>query len=98
MSNIPSELLDGEFLREEILYGSAAEILVNKVAEVTRWSIRYDLVFKYKGKYYSSYYAEGATEQQDEQPWEYDEPSVVEVKPVEETVTITKYVGVEKDV
>jgi hypothetical protein len=34
----------------------------------------------------------GATECQDESPWEYDEPNFIEVIPVEETIIVYKVV------
>lgn len=60
-----------------------AEIVVNEIEDHSRWSIRYELVFKYKDKYYTTYYCIGATEYQDEQPFEYenDEIECTEVVP-----------------
>lgn len=37
-----------------------------------RWSIQHEIIFEYEGKYYRTYYSVGATEMQDERPWEYD--------------------------
>lgn len=37
----------------------------------TRWSVLYSCIFKYYDKYYTTGYSKGATEYQDEQPFEY---------------------------
>jgi hypothetical protein len=73
------------------------EVMVNKTVDVGRWSVSYDYVFKYEGKFYSAPYSVGATEMQDEGPWEYDDDpvTVVIVEPVE--VTVIEYVSVKKD-
>lgn len=65
-----------------------------RVCEITitgtsRWSIHYSMVFKYDGKTYQARYREGATEMQDESPWEYEsEVECIEVRPVTKTVTV----------
>ena len=65
-----------------------------KIIDTSRWSIHYELVFQFEDKFYLTYYSEGATEQQDECAWEYDDIVVCfEVIPVEQTVT--NYVCVE---
>lgn len=66
------------------------EILENEMIDKSRWSIHYNLVFKEldSGKLYETSYSVGATESQDERPWEYEtEIKCVEVEPVE-VVTI----------
>lgn len=64
--------------------------LVDEITDTSRWSVHYHLVFKYLGdnKYYSTTYARGATEYQDEQPFEYadDLISCDEVKQVKKTI------------
>jgi len=85
-----------EFLREELDLPYSA--LEERIIEVTRWSIQYEIVFEYEGKFYMTYYSEGATEMQDESPWEYDE--TVECTEVElKDVTVKKWVpiGVRKE-
>lgn len=63
------------------------EILENILEDTSRWSIQYGLVFKElsSGKIYSVGYQVGATESQDESPWEHDGPLIdcYEVEPVE---------------
>lgn len=38
----------------------------------SRWSVRHRRVFKYQGNFYLTHFSRGATEMQDEQPYEYD--------------------------
>lgn len=61
-----------------------------KVFDTDRWTISYDGVFKHipSGKHYSLYWSVGATEQQDQSPFEYDEPEPVEVHAVQKMVTV----------
>ena len=74
-----------------------AEVIKDEIYENSRWSIRSELIFKFEGKFYQVCYSVGATEQQDESPWEYDGEDIEcsEVKPVE-VVTIN-YVSVDND-
>jgi hypothetical protein len=63
-----------------------AEIVLDKVTSNTRWSIVHRLVFKLNDKYYETRYSKGATEYQDEQPFQYDtEVECKEVEPYEKT-------------
>jgi hypothetical protein len=75
---------------EEYRDVDVAEIVVDKITDTTRWSNHYYCVFKLGDKYYSTHYSEGATEMQDESPYEYDGEwvEVDEVKPVEKTVVV----------
>ncbi len=77
-----------KFMREEIL-GNKEYVIEDKIVDNTRWSIVHDLVFKFEGKFYTTNYSRGATEQQDERPWEYEEEVVCqEVRPVEKTIIV----------
>lgn len=70
------------------------EIYVNEITDTSRWSIRYRLVFQYGDKAYQTYYQVGATEMQDEGPWEYDNKiKCTEVQEAE--VLVKKWVPVE---
>lgn len=64
------------------------EILVDDIIDNSRWSIMHLFIFKYTdGKIYETTYSIGATESQDERPWEYeDEVECVEVEPYEKMV------------
>lgn len=59
-----------DYLRDELDLPSSA--LVDDIIDNSRWSIHHKIVFEDKGKFYQTYYSEGATEMQDESPWEYD--------------------------
>jgi len=61
----------------------------NSVYDTSRWSILYEAVVPYEGKHYRVYYSRGATEYQDEGPFEYDnEVELVEVKQVEKLTKV----------
>lgn len=81
----------------EILDGDRGAIIRNDILDNSRWSIRHRIVVKLDEKYYSAKYSVGATEQQDEGPWEYEkEVEFTEVRPMEKRVTI--FVPVEEAV
>lgn len=81
-----SDLLD-------MLYGAELnniEHIEDNIMDNSRWSIIHSLVFKDldTGKFYASNYSIGATECQDESPYQYEDDMIecVEVTPVEVTV------------
>lgn len=70
----------------------ALDLVKDRVVGTSRWSVSHELVFKDKasGKFYATAYSRGATEQQDERPFEYDEDVIEceEVRPVEKVVIV----------
>ena len=65
------------------------EIIEDKVLDVSRWSIRYELIFKFEGEFYRTDYSIGATEYQIEEPWDGElEVECTQVVPVERLVTV----------
>lgn len=75
----------------ELTYGIELEdfiVIDNILEDTSRWSLNYRLIIQRKsdGKYFADYYSVGATEIQDERPWEYSEPNFKEVKRVEKVV------------
>jgi len=60
-----------EFLKDELDLPYSA--LEDHVIDNSRWSIQHEIVFEHEGKFYQTYYSVGATESQDERPWEYDD-------------------------
>lgn len=78
-----SELQDAEVIENAVS---------NKIIGNGRWSISHEIIFKWKDeKHYRAYYRVGATESQDESPWEYE--NEVECTEVEEKqVMVTKWV------
>jgi hypothetical protein len=76
-----------------LTYGDAPdefEVIEEKIADTSRWSVCYKMVFKYDGKFYATSFRRGATEMQDESPYEYDgdEIECKEVAPVEKTIIV----------
>ncbi|MDN9010043.1 hypothetical protein [Brevibacillus laterosporus] len=66
------------------------EVISDRIVDQSRWSVYHDIIFKWiDGKYYSTGYSVGATECQDERPWEYeDEVECIEVHQVEKMVKV----------
>lgn len=66
------------------------ELIEDNIDGHSRWSVHHEIVFKWvDGKYYRACYSVGATEMQDECPWEYDdEINCTEVKPTQVTKTV----------
>lgn len=80
-----------EFL-QGILWGDTenVEVMQDEISGQRRWSTDHEMVFKFDGKYYETYYSRGSTECQDEVPYEYDEDMIEcpEVFPVEKTIIV----------
>lgn len=77
----------------EILDGDHDDFLTveDELVDTRRWSLDYRLVVAQvtTGKYFEAFYSVGATEQQDESPWEYEkEVTFTEVRPVEKVITV----------
>jgi len=64
---------------------SLYQVVENKIVDTSRWSSIYDMVFKFKNKFYSTSYSQAATEGQDEAPYEYESDQIecLEVVPRE---------------
>lgn len=93
--------LTKELCRELIFEGSlptdeygdnAYVVLEDNIVENTRWSILHEVIVhcKPENSFWRGHYSVGATEYQDEQPWEYDDPQWVQVWPHEVTTTVYK--------
>ena len=76
----------------QIIWGDTDDFteIKNEVVDNTRWSIIHDIVVQRKsdGKYFTDTYRVGATESQDERPYEYCDPNFTEVFPVQKTITV----------
>lgn len=82
-----------EFLMEELDLPYNA--LEDKVVDNSRWSIQHEIIFEHEGKFYRTHYSVGATESQDERPWEYDdEVDCTEV--IQQEVTVMAWVPVKE--
>jgi hypothetical protein len=67
------------------------ETVVNEITDHDRWTAHYRRVFKVGDKYFETHYRVGATEYQDEGPYEYD-PDEIECEEVFPTqVTVVQY-------
>lgn len=81
-----------EYLIEELDLPYNA--LEDNITENSRWSIQHEIIFQDNdGKFYKAYYSVGATECQDEAPWEYeDNITCYEVK--KQKVVVEKWVEI----
>lgn len=68
------------------------EIISNKIIDVSRWSYRKEIIVKtlIDGRFWKSSYSKGATESQDEGPYDYSDPIFEEVFPEQVMITIYK--------
>jgi hypothetical protein len=62
--------LHKDYLKNELNLPDNA--IKNDIIDTSRWSIHHSIIFAYDNKFYRTWYSEGATECQDESPWEYD--------------------------
>jgi len=79
-----------EFLQDMVWEDNdETKLIEDKITDTTRWSVLHTVVFAYKDTFYRSHYSCGATENQDESPYENDAEDIecTEVKPVHETIT-----------
>ena len=83
--------------REEALefLEDGSGVVKDTIVGHARWSILHKLIIKYKDKFYVTNYSVGATENQDESPWEYEkEVKFKEVVPKEKLTVV--YVPLEE--
>lgn len=68
-------------------------VVQNDIVGTSRWSTEHTLVIKSKetGKFYTSYYRQGATEMQEESPFENDGEMITFHEVVPEEVTVIEY-------
>ena len=73
------------------------EIITTEIVDTTRWSTVHEMVFQdlATGKCYRSYFNRGATEMQDECPYEFDKKIIKCVEVVEKEVTSKQWVNKE---
>jgi hypothetical protein len=64
-------------------------VISDTISGVGRWTVNHTLIFSYNNKLYRTYYRVGATEMQDERPFEYD--TTITCQEVEQVV-LTGYV------
>jgi hypothetical protein len=70
------------------------DVIYDKIIDTTRWSVVNEMVFRFQDKFYKTSYSSGATESQDESPYEH-EPDLIEVNEVvPREFTVIRYIGV----
>jgi hypothetical protein len=72
-----------KFSKEFLSDGSYEDenTVVDEIVGHSRWNVTHRRVFKFEGRFYETRYSKGATEYQEEQPYEYD-PDEIECKEV----------------
>jgi hypothetical protein len=72
------------------------EVISDEIIDKTRWSIVHELTVRIKGTIYQTSYMRGATEYQEEAPWDCEkEVTFVEMKEVEKLVKLLEPVLLE---
>ncbi len=75
---------------KEFLQEFDGETVYDRIVGHGRWSVRHERVFKHDGRFFKTTYSQGATEYQEESPYEEagDEIECVEVFPRERVITV----------
>ena len=79
-------LFDKDMMKEII---DSPKVIKDEIIDNTRWSIIHSLIFEHEGRFYRTGYSVGATEYQDEQPFDYYDDGV-ECWEVEEREVLRK--------
>lgn len=85
------KMFNKDYLLDELNLPYSA--IKSSITETSRWSIHYEIIFKDNDTFYKTWYSEGATESQEESPWEYDndvECIEVELKEVKRLEWVVK--------
>jgi len=75
----------------DLVYGDSEDgrVLEDKITGVSRWSEQHEVIVEYKGETYRTKYRKGATELQEEGPWDYeDEATLTKVERVERMMPV----------
>jgi len=80
---------------QELIWGSYdgyETVTTPELYETSRWSNYYSYVFRFEGKLYETTYSVGASDSQDESPYEYEDAMIEcpEVEAVEVLTTVYK--------
>lgn len=75
---------------KEFLQDEGGETIECVITGKSRWALQYRRVFKHNERFYETHYSVGATESQEETPYEYDPSDIecAEVFPTQKTVTV----------
>lgn len=78
-------ILHKDYLIDELDLPDSA--IRDTIIDTTRWSIIHEIIFSHDNKFWKTTYSVGATENQDESPWEYETlVECIEVELVEKTI------------
>lgn len=69
-----------------------ADKVEDRITDTGRWSIFHTMVFKYKNKFYESGYSIGATEMQEERPFEFSADSIECPEVKQKEVMVKKWI------
>jgi hypothetical protein len=72
------------------------EVIYTDLIDSNRWSLVYEQIFLFNDKYYRTVYQVGATEQQDERPYEYDLEEIECEEVVPKEITKIIYLPIDK--
>jgi hypothetical protein len=82
-------------------YGSkdhGVSIISDNIIDTSRWSVWHEIIVQIKDKFYQTTYSRGATEYQEESPWEGDETvSFNEVEKVQKLVDVWQLIATKKE-
>jgi len=72
------------FSKAFLLGDEEKQIISNRIIDHRRWTVVHEEIFKFGGHFYKTHYSVGATENQFEGPYEYDDDQIEceEVEPV----------------
>lgn len=75
----------------EVAFGDSPDfdVVRDEIVDHSRWTVAHTVVVRRKSdqKLFISHYSVGATESQDQSPYEYDEPEFYEAREVTKTVS-----------
>ena len=76
------------------------ELIKDEICDHTRWSVGHDVIFKVlaTNKFYSTYYSRGATEYQDESPYECEPAEIECAEVIPKKVEVIQYVTVKENI
>jgi hypothetical protein len=80
---------------KDFLQDNVGRCVERKIIDHSRWSVTYSEVFEHEGKFYLTSYSVGATESQDESPYQYDGEDIEcnEVKKVSKVCNVWETVA-----
>jgi hypothetical protein len=86
----PGEIAEMKFPKNFLAEKAFDEEISETIIDHRRWVVVYEVIFKHQGKFYRTRFERGATEYQNQAPYEYepDEIECQEVSPEKRTITV----------